>query len=123
MGFLFIYGVTIWRKTKPKGTRLDKSVADSINVPNATPHAYTTTPSYKYAHSALRNAANLSPILMMVLSTVGAWALVKHRGTDIRIIKDLPSGFQTFDAWKLGMEDLSTYVSKHRTPTHVYIWQ
>jgi hypothetical protein len=50
---------------------------------------------------------------MMVLSTVGAWVLVKHRGKDIRIIKDLPSGFQTFDAWKLGMEDLSIYVSKH----------
>lgn len=47
---------------------------------------------------------------MMVLSTVGAWALVKHRGEEIKVIKDLPSGFHTFDAYNLGMEDLSTYV-------------
>lgn len=47
----------------------------------------------------------------MVLSTVGAWALVKYRDQPIKIIKDLPSGFRTFGAWDLGMADLSTYVS------------
>jgi MFS superfamily sulfate permease-like transporter len=151
LGFVFIYAATVWKKTKPKGTRVDKCVHSRLPdwlaiyshhqgltnglglkflhatpshthtphllmspQPNSNTHKHKQTPHPSIPSfsqfSVLRNVANLSPIIMMTLSTVWAWALVKYNDQRINVIKDLPSGFRTFDAWDLGMADLSTYV-------------
>lgn len=83
-GFFLIYGMAVWKKRPATGTRWDK---------------------------ACRNVANLTPVLVMVYSTVLSWALCTHHDVPMKIIGDLPTGFQTYAAWDMSADELSTFAT------------
>lgn len=83
-GFFIMYGMAVWKKRPATGTRWDK---------------------------ACRNVANLTPVLVMVYATVLSWVLCTYHDVPMKIIGDLPSGFQTYAAWDMTVDELSTFAT------------
>jgi len=87
-GFFLIYGMATWKKRPATGMRWDR---------------------------ACRNVANLMPVFVMVYATVLSWALSTHHDVPMKIIGNLPSGFQTYAAWDMSLDELSTFATSGLT--------